>query len=100
MLNAGEASRARILGGLADSIAERGYAATTIADIVRHARVSKRTFYEQFADKEACFLDLYSQTSDELVALIAAAASGDAPWEQRLEAAAGRTSNDSPPSRR
>jgi AcrR family transcriptional regulator len=88
MPNPGEASRVRILGGLGASIAERGYAATTIADIVRHARVSKRTFYEQFSDKEACFLDLYSQTSDELLALIAAAASGDAPWEQRLEAAA------------
>jgi AcrR family transcriptional regulator len=84
----GEASRARILGGLAASIAERGYSATTIADIVRHARVSKRTFYEQFADKEACFLDLYLQTSYELLELIAAAAAGDAPWEQRLEAAA------------
>ena len=35
----------------------------TIADVVRVARVSKRTFYEHFADKEACFLALYAETS-------------------------------------
>ena len=58
--------RARLTGGLAAAIAEKGYAAVTIADVVRHARVSKRTFYEHFADKEACFLALYAETSDEL----------------------------------
>ena len=79
---------ARLTDGLAASIAEKGYAATTIADVVRRAHVSKRTFYEQFADKEACFLALYSQTTDELLALIADAADGGRPWEQRVEAAA------------
>jgi AcrR family transcriptional regulator len=78
----------RLTEGLAASIAEKGYAATTIADIVRYARVSKRTFYEHFADKETCFLSLYSRTSDELLELIAEAASGPAAWEERLAAAA------------
>jgi AcrR family transcriptional regulator len=85
----GAAHRARLTGGLAASVAEKGYAATTIADVVRHARVSKRTFYEHFSDKEACFLALYSQTSDELLALIDQAAAGDGPWDARLETAAG-----------
>ena len=58
----------------AAAIAEKGYATVTIADVVGHARVSKRTFYEHFADKEACFLALYSETSDELLDLIAEAA--------------------------
>ena len=81
--------RARITGGLAAAIAEKGYAAVTIADVVRHARVSKRTFYEHFADKEACFLALYAETSDELLALIAATAANVAgPWDERLGAAA------------
>ena len=85
---AGPDHRTRLVGGLAASITERGYAATTIADVVRHARVSKRTFYQHFPDKEACFLALYSQTSDELLALIAGAASGEQPWEERVAAAA------------
>ncbi|MDQ2627538.1 MAG: TetR/AcrR family transcriptional regulator, partial [Actinomycetota bacterium] len=38
--------RRRLLDGLADSIAERGYRASTVADIVRAARTSKRTFYD------------------------------------------------------
>ena len=81
--------RARLTGGLAAAIAEKGYAAVTIADVVRHARVSKRTFYEHFADKEACFLALYAETSDELLDLIAAAAaSAEGPWDERLGAAA------------
>jgi AcrR family transcriptional regulator len=81
--------RDRITGGLAAAIAEKGYATVTIADVVRHARVSKRTFYEHFADKEACFLALYSETTDELLELIAeAAVSAEGPWDERLGAAA------------
>jgi AcrR family transcriptional regulator len=70
--------RARLTAGLAAAIADKGYAATTIADVVRRARVSKRTFYEQFADKEACFLALYSDATDELLALIEAAPTWEA----------------------
>ena len=47
-----------MLDGLADSIGERGYRDTTVADIVRHARTSKRTFYDQFSSKEECFIEL------------------------------------------
>jgi AcrR family transcriptional regulator len=81
--------RARLTGGLAAAIEEKGYADATIADVVRHARVSKRTFYEHFADKQACYLALYSETSDALLELIAtAAAEAGGEWEQRLDAAA------------
>jgi len=81
--------RARLTEGLAAAIAAKGYAAVTIADVVRLARVSKRTFYEHFADKEACFLALYAETSDELIELIAtSAATAPGSWEERIEAAA------------
>src|SRR5271156_958998 len=50
--------RQRLLDGLAASITERGYRASTVADIVRHAKTSKRTFYDQFPSKEQCFLEL------------------------------------------
>jgi AcrR family transcriptional regulator len=81
--------RARLTEGLAAAIAAKGYAAVTIADVVRIARVSKRTFYEHFADKEACFLALYAETSDELLELIATAtAVAKGPWEARIGAAA------------
>lgn len=78
---------ARLMEGLAAAIAERGYAATTIADIVRHARVSKRTFYEQFPDKESCFLTSYRLASDQVLALIATAVDERRPWSEQISAA-------------
>lgn len=81
-----EPHRARLLEGMAESITEKGYAATTIADVVRNAKVSKRTFYEQYADKEECFLDLYSTASDIMLGLIAQAAESESPVRDRVEA--------------
>jgi AcrR family transcriptional regulator len=51
--------RGRLIDAMAQVVAEKGYAATTVADVVERAGVSRRTFYEQFADKEACFLAAY-----------------------------------------
>src|SRR6185503_15316570 len=48
--------RSRLVQGMAIALTEKGYADISVADIVQHARVSKRTFYEHFADKEACYL--------------------------------------------
>ena len=51
--------RGRLVDAMAQVVAEKGYPATTVADVVEWAGVSRRTFYEQFADKEACFLAAY-----------------------------------------
>jgi AcrR family transcriptional regulator len=51
--------RARLIDAMAVVVAEKGYAATTVADVVERAGVSRRTFYEQFADRETCFLAAY-----------------------------------------
>ena len=53
---AGDPFRERLLEGLADSIAQRGYRETTVADIVRNAKTSKRTFYAHFTGKDAALL--------------------------------------------
>jgi AcrR family transcriptional regulator len=73
--------RARLLEAAGQAVAEKGYAATTIDDIVRGAGVSKKTFYEHFDDKLGCFLAAYEAASDELyehVATAQDAAAGDA----------------------
>ena len=46
----------RLRGATIAAVAEAGYAAVTVADIVRRARVSRAAFYAHFADKEDCFL--------------------------------------------
>lgn len=85
----GDAYRVRLLEGFASAVAEKGYAATRIADIVRHAKVSKRTFYEHFADKEECFLATYVAATDLVLAAAAAAfeAHAAADWRAQLDAA-------------
>jgi AcrR family transcriptional regulator len=81
----GEELRADLTGGLAESIAAKGYAATTIADIVMHARVSKRTFYEHFTDKEACLMALYEQGCTHLLEVVESAANpGGRPWREMI----------------
>jgi AcrR family transcriptional regulator len=47
--------RARILHGMVETAAERGYAAATIAQVITHAGVSRPTFYEYFTNKDDCF---------------------------------------------
>jgi AcrR family transcriptional regulator len=63
--------RDRLLEGLAAALDEKGFAETTTADIARHARVSKRTFYEHFATKQDCLLALYVASSERALARIA-----------------------------
>lgn len=83
-----DSHRVRLLQGFADAVSEHGYAAVTIADIVQSSRVSKRTFYEHFADKEACFLATYVAATTIVLANAAAAfeVHKDEPWEKQLDA--------------
>ena len=65
--------RERLLLAMADAVAEQGYAKTTVADVLRRARVSRETFYEQFANKEDCFLAAY----DAAAAIVAGEWAGE-----------------------
>jgi AcrR family transcriptional regulator len=79
--------RSRLVKAMATALSEKGYADISVADIVQHARVSKRTFYENFADKGACYLAAYCALSDDVLARIAEAGATDRPAEERLVAA-------------
>lgn len=79
--------RARLLDALEDSIATDGYQKTTVADIVRRARTSRRTFYEHFASREECFVALLTAANAEQVRMIAAAVDPHAPWRDQVRQA-------------
>jgi AcrR family transcriptional regulator len=79
--------RERIVTALVDTVAERGYNATTVAHITKAASVSRRTFYEHFADKEACFLAAYDMVADHIRASMRAAAESFEEWPQQVRAA-------------
>ncbi len=79
--------RRRLLDGLAASIGERGYRDSTVADIVRHARTSKRTFYGEFSSKEECFIELLAAGNRDMIASIRAAVDPEADWQQQIRQA-------------
>ena len=56
---------------MAASIEEKGYRDTTVADVVRLARTSRRSFYEHFEDRDACFLALFDATNDAMMRRVA-----------------------------
>lgn len=78
----------RLIGGMAQALVEKPYQTMTIADIVRHARVSKRTFYEHFEDKEACFLACYATMSELALQTVETGAAGALPWREQVHQAA------------
>ena len=83
--------RVRILLALASCMAVKGYRATTISDIARVGRVSKTVVYAHFRDKEHCLLELYTRSSDKMLATVRAAqaqaAEAGLSWRDRLGAA-------------
>ena len=73
--------RQRLLAGMAAAIREGGFRDSTVADVVRHARTSRRTFYEHFPSKQACFIALLQEANRAMVRQIAAAVDRRAPWD-------------------
>ena len=76
--------RARLLEGMVRAVAEKGYDAATVADAVRLARVSRGTFYELFASKEACLLAAYRAGYEVLEERIRAAVREAHDWREEL----------------
>lgn len=59
--------RRRMLAAMVAAVAEKGYVAVAVADVVSRARVSRATFYEQFRDKADCFAAALQACTDQLV---------------------------------
>ena len=76
--------RSRLLDALTLVLTDRAYSEVTIADIVARARVSRRTFYEQFEIKDACLLALCERLSEQILGLIAAGYDPMADWVEQL----------------
>jgi AcrR family transcriptional regulator len=86
-----EVQSARILAAMVDECAARGAANVAVAHVVERARISRRTFYEIFANGEACFLAAFD---DALARVPRYVLDEDdlprAPWELRIRAALSR----------
>ena len=78
-----EHQRQRLIRAVPAAVRAKGYAALTVEDISVRAGVSRRTFYENFRDKEDCFMTSLRQHEQELLAVVAGAASAGGDWQER-----------------
>lgn len=68
--------RERLIAAMAEVCAERGYAATSVADVTRRAGVSTASFYKQFADRRACLLASFEELCGRLLERVEQACEG------------------------
>lgn len=73
-----------MLAAVVDAVAAKGYGSITIGDITRRARVSRDTFYQQFANKEQCFLAAYDAITRELLDEMVAAGISQASYVEAV----------------
>lgn len=76
--------RARLYGGMVESVYQRGYGGTSVAHVIALAGVSRRAFYEQFSNKEDCFLATYDALVAEARKRVLKAWLSERGWANRL----------------
>jgi AcrR family transcriptional regulator len=81
--------RLRLALAMVDAVGEHGYHETRVADVIAHAGVSRKTFYELFDNKQHCLLTTFDMISGEAIRRIELAYRGASGWPGRVEAAIG-----------
>lgn len=79
--------RERLIAGFAQAVAEKGYAAVTLADVVGYAQVSRRVFYVNFDSREQCFLTAFDVVVAHLREQVAVAVAPVDDWPSQAIAA-------------
>jgi AcrR family transcriptional regulator len=75
-----EIQRRRMLAAAVETVEELGYARLTVAQVISRARVSRKTFYDVFADREDCFLSAFKQALDDASMLAREAYEREPSW--------------------
>ncbi|MGO9487566.1 MAG: TetR/AcrR family transcriptional regulator [Solirubrobacteraceae bacterium] len=81
--------RGRMLAAAIEAVDEVGYARMTVAQVIGRARISRKTFYDVFADREDCFLAAFEQTVDRARGPVREAYEGETRWRERIRAGLG-----------
>jgi AcrR family transcriptional regulator len=79
--------RLRLIRAVIDVVGAKGYRVTTVADVIALAGVSRKTFYEHFANKQECLFAAFDFVSERVVERLRRAHSETAGWPERVEAA-------------
>jgi AcrR family transcriptional regulator len=81
-----ENQRWRLIEAMAESVAARGYAATSVERVVEGAGVSRGTFYEHFANRHECLLAAHDGIFERLFEQISAACAEEEAWKDKTAA--------------
>lgn len=76
--------RQPILEAMVRVVGRKGYKATSVADVIAEADVSRTTFYKHFEDKHECFLAAYDMVVERVVEEVIASCDGDRDWLERV----------------
>ncbi len=76
--------RGRILAAMIDVASRDGVGNATVARVVARSGMSRRTFYEQFLDREDCFLVAFAQALDRIAEVVGPAYSHPPKWPERV----------------
>jgi AcrR family transcriptional regulator len=75
-----------MLAAAVQVVGELGYEKMSVARVTARAGVSRRTFYDLFEDREACFLAAFTETIERARALACEAAAGERDWRSQVRA--------------
>lgn len=82
-----EIQRSRMLDAALEAIDEVGYAHLTVAQVISRARVSRKTFYDVFADREDCFVAIFDEAVERARRVAAEAFETGDCWRSGMRAA-------------
>jgi len=77
-----EIQRSRMLVAAIQKIDEAGYTGMTVAEVIGRAKVSRKTFYDVFADREDCFLAAFEQVVERARTLVCDAVGHEQGWRE------------------
>jgi AcrR family transcriptional regulator len=79
-----ETRRQLILEAMVRVVGHQGYKATSVADVIVEADVSRTTFYKHFEDKHECFLAAYDMLTERVMDEVVANCDGEQAWLERV----------------
>lgn len=82
-----EIQRSRMLAAALEAVEEVGYARMTVAQVIGRAKVSRKTFYDVFTDREDCFLAALEEAGGQVGGLVREAFEGEPAWRDGMRAA-------------
>jgi AcrR family transcriptional regulator len=79
----GETRRDAIVEAMIQAAGNKGYLATSVADVLAEAGASRTTFYKHFSDKQECFLAAYDTATERILGATESACRGRLRWQER-----------------